>query len=156
MSSHHRPPGMPPGILEPSIDEVHLDDRLARWFSDRIFNDREIDQGFFMMIMGAWIGFFPTTMAATTWWAAAFKIIDPPVWTGLLVGLGAGRITFSVLDHRRLLAGAAFFSCLLLAFLAIVLALVNWRMIGAPVLGYHAWQAAKSHARLMLNRRLHR
>jgi hypothetical protein len=129
------------------------EDRFSEWLGDRIFNDRELDHGLLMVVLGVWLGFFRGELGATAWWAEVFSVLPAGVWAVLLISLGAARIILARFERGPKLAGAAFASCLLLSFLAFLVMLVRWRMTVTPILWWLAYQAMKSHLRIMLNRR---
>jgi hypothetical protein len=129
------------------------EDRFAAWLGDRIFNDRELDHGCLMVVLGVWLGCFRGELGAAAWWAEVFSVLPAWVWAFLLISLGAARIILARFERGPKLAGAAFASCLLLAFLAFLVMLVRWRMTVTPLLWWLAYQAMKSHLRIMLNRR---
>jgi len=130
-----------------------FEDRLAAWLGDRIFNDREVDHGLLMVALGLWIGLFRGTLVAAAWWAEVFSVLPAWFWACLLISLGSGRLFLARFDRGARLAAVALMSCFLLAFLGFLVCLVRWQMTVTPLLFWLSYQAAKSHVRLMLNRR---
>jgi TM2 domain-containing membrane protein YozV len=140
----HHVPEPPPEILE---------DRVAGWLADRIYNDREADAGLLMVVLGLWIFLFHGTMDTTMWWHEVFTVLPEQAWALLLGTLGAARLILSRFGRGRLLASAAAASCFTLAFLSLITGLVRHQMMVTPLFVWLAYQALKSHLRLMLNRR---
>lgn len=133
--------------------QLSWEDRLAGWLSDRIFNDREVDHGLLMIVLGFWLGVFRGELGAAAWWAEVFRVLPAWIWAILLIFLGSARLVLARYERGPRLATAALASCFLLVFLAFLVVLVKWQMTVTPLLTWLAYQAMKSYLRIMLGRR---
>lgn len=133
--------------------QITWEDRFAGWLGDRIFNDREVDHGLLMIVLGFWLGAFRGELGTAAWWAEVFSVLPAWIWAALLITLGTARLVLARAERGPKLAAAALLSCFLLAFLAFLVVLVRWQMTVTPLLAWLSYQAMKSHLRIMLNRR---
>lgn len=130
------------------------EDRLATWWSRRIYNDREADHGVLMVVLAVWVGVWHQALGATAWWAEVFQALPVAAWVALLGGLGACRVVLAIGHHDgRRLAMTALASCFVFSFLGFLVAIVRWQMSVTPLFFWLAYQAAKSHVRLMVAQR---
>lgn len=138
-SRAHRPPG---------------GDHLAGWWSNRIFNDRELDHGILMILLAGWIAAFHDSLGASTWWAEVFHVLPPAIWFVMLGGVGVARIYFSRFGRDRRLASAALVSCALFGFMGFLVGIVRYQMSVTPLFFWLSYQSGKSYLRLIYKARL--
>lgn len=133
-------------------------DRAAVWWTNRIFNDRELDHGILMCLLAIWILAFSDTLRTSTWWNEVFHVMPPAVWVFLLGGVGIARLSLSLSvskagHKKKKLASAALISCFVFGFMSFLVSIVRYEMSVTPLFMWLSYQSAKSYLRLSVSYR---
>lgn len=130
-----------------------LEDKWVNWTIKRAFNDREWDAALFMALLGLWIWLWRPSLDQAAWWHEVFTVLPAWLWGALLLVLGVLRGSLAVrksslqrLYRKAILAGA---SAMIYAFLATLIAHIEFRMTVFPILILQCAASIKSYLRLM-------
>lgn len=118
---------------------------LTEFFSQRIFNDRELDAALFIAMLGFWMGRFSSEIPG---WHRLFQVVHMGTIASLIFLVGIGRLVCAFLRRPRVSALAALATAFVFLFLGFLLLLTEWRLTMTPVAFFMGYHGFKSYLRI--------